>query len=204
MMSYVIFLSLTLLVNILETINYTNYVYSHVHIQPKLLIDTVKIGLFFILILIFANPRRHISIFFPKFGKFFNFIPRINLSKINIKKYDFRFAIRLPIIKLSQIGFLVLLGYSLYFLFLLFLHSVNFIDYFYKVDKSYKQENELKYFLGNMSIYEWVNEFLPESKEMIFWCDKQNITTDMIPFDPQVIWMTYEGLSRVFLTNWGI
>lgn len=82
-----------------------------------------------------------------------------------------------------------------------FMISLSFITRFYKPDKTFLKENELKYYLRQMDIYQWVNVFFPKTKNIINWCDQQKKPVELVTFDPEIIWMNYEGLSRVFLTN---
>jgi hypothetical protein len=80
-------------------------------------------------------------------------------------------------------------------------NSLVFINGFYEIDKGFKQENEAKYALRQIGIYQWIEEYFPLTKDIIFWCEKQEKPVELVSFDPQIIWNSYEGLSRVFLTN---
>jgi len=94
--------------------------------------------------------------------------------------------------------------YFMYSLLILYFTANNFLIFvpnFYKVDKAYRQENELKYAFGEMDIHAWIAEYLPKTRAVIEWCNIQEKPVNLVTFDPEMIWLNYEALSRVFLTN---
>ena len=178
----ILFLS-SILLNLIEALNYNNYVFSKIHLQPKLFNKTVLTATFLLIVNFFL---------FPKQLKIKGNITYLKLGGLNIK---------LPNITFVQTKYILLLIYFISLSGYVLISSVGFVYNFYKVDLQYRQQNEFKYFTQNMDIYGWVKEYLPETEGIINWCDQQKTPVDLVTFDPQMIWMSYEALSRVFLTN---
>lgn len=62
---------------------------------------------------------------------------------------------------------------------------------------------EINYSVGKINIYDWIDWKFPEMKSVISWCEnspdgeKQRLAR----FDPDMIWYTYGGFMRSFMTN---
>ena len=231
-------LSSYLFFNFIESKNYPNFVFSKIHLQPKLLNGPLNvafivfsINIFFIHLLFSKNKKENTFHFHKGIKKFSNrlykyifnriFYQTIDRKKItNIRKhinshfkgnkYMIGFLAGIQRLYKSILKFIngdlkfKPLLYFMYSLLILYFTANNFLIFvpnFYKVDKAYRQENELKYAFGEMDIHAWIAEYLPKTRAVIEWCNIQEKPVNLVTFDPEMIWLNYEALSRVFLTN---
>jgi len=84
--------------------------------------------------------------------------------------------------------------------------SVSFIKNSLRLlySNSYLPAHEISYANNVFSIYGWVDLAFPRVKEVIKWCDSPNADgTDktITTYDPDLIWFTYDGQMRVFMTH---
>lgn len=181
---FVVVLIISIISNLFDKFVYSNFIFSTIHIQPILFNKVLKLILFVLIVNFILNYDYK----FPK-------IKKLNLSFLN------KFEIKLPSVSIHKIKYFIVLIYTIVVSGLVIKNAFVFVDKFYTVDILYRQQNELKYFLQEMNIYEWTSEYLPNTFDVIRWCDNQASPVELVSFDPEIIWMTYEGLSRVFLTN---
>lgn len=170
----------TLLLNTVEYFTYDNFIYSKIHIQPKLLyraLALMTIALYVNLSLIIRN------------GDDNYFIQSFRLFK---KRYKLTASIMKD---------LLLVLFSVIVIVFTLTSSVKFIYKFYQPDNSFLKEYELKYFKGQITILEWIDVFFPQTSDLVKWCNSQSNPVELVTLDPQMIWMNYEGMTRVFLTN---
>jgi len=191
---YLLFLVI-LIVNTLEIINYPNYIYTHLHLQPKLLYKTGFLHFIFLYtnlwhIIKLKNYRG--SFVSRKSVQIFSVLSLIRFQLLFQKKYN---------LKASKIRKFILLSYSAVLMVFTLSSSSKYVSEFIKPDTVFLKESELKYARKEMDIYQWVEEFFPKMKEVIIWCDQQDGPVELVTFDPEIMWMNYEGLSRVYLTN---
>ncbi|MFZ2202225.1 MAG: hypothetical protein WAV56_02400, partial [Microgenomates group bacterium] len=68
---------------------------------------------------------------------------------------------------------------------------------------NYLRIYEVKYALGIMDIRDWISFKLPKMSEVIFFCEQPPENKDFVlsRLDPDLIWFTYEGQMRTFMTN---
>ena len=173
-----VLLLVTLVFNLVERINYNNFIYNKIHLQPNLLFKTVILQMFSLCV----N---------------FWFVVRAGA-------YRRLFKIRLlrgTKISASTLKNSILIIYSSVLLAFILTGSLRFVYKFYREENTFLRENEVNYALKKMDIYQWVEEYFPKTKGVVNWCDQQNKPVELVTFDPEMIWMSYEGLSRVFLTN---
>lgn len=57
------------------------------------------------------------------------------------------------------------------------------------------------YSIGKTNIYDWVNVHLKDVSGVVSWCDNVPPGTQIAQIDPDMIWYSYSGLVRVFMTN---
>ena len=172
------FLLTALTINVLERINYNNFIYSKIHLQPKLLIKTVILQIFSLCVNFWLVVRA------GGYGRFFK-IRLLRGTKVSA----------------STIKDSILIIYSAVLFVFILTGSLRFVYKFYTEENTFLRENELNYALKEMDIYQWIAEFFPKTKDIVNWCDQQSKPVELVTFDPEMIWMNYEGLSRVFLTN---
>ncbi len=62
---------------------------------------------------------------------------------------------------------------------------------------------EINYSIGNIDIYQWIDWKFPKMDNVIRWCENppDGKKKDLARFDPDLIWYTYAGFMRSFLTN---
>ncbi len=177
---FIFLLLFTLIMNGIESVTYGNFVFDKIHVQPFLLYRPLivqSVSLFMILSLVIRSAgNREGSIL----------IKRIGFVK-NVKAADFRNYI--------------LIIYSLIVMVFTMINVINFVIKFYQPDKAFPDNNDLKYALGKINVYQWVGTYFPKTQGIVKWCDQQEKHVDLITLDSEIIWMNYEGLSRVFLTN---
>jgi hypothetical protein len=185
-----------ILINVLDSlIMYPNFVFSIIHLQPKLFGNVVFVSLISLVVNTFF-------IFRVGETKLNSLINKIKNRFKSVRIYLFKwFHIIIPRFSFRQFRYFVLIIYTFSFVGYLVYSSVDFVKKFYKVDLLYRQQNELKYFSGEINIYDWIKEFLPKTSDVILWCDRQTSPIKLVTFDPEIIWMSYDALSRVFLTN---
>jgi len=169
----------TIITNFIEKVNYPNFVYTYVHLQPQLLYKPIIISGFGVLVSLSIVFRASLLKWLYRFSK-----PRINYLSLLTKTRHFVYYIFTVILVIFTLS-----------------NSATHIKSFYEIEKGFKQENEAKYALRQIDIYQWIEEYFPLTKDVIFWCEKQEKPVELVSFDPQIIWNSYEGLSRVFLTN---
>lgn len=183
--------SLILAVNILESLNYENFIFSKIHLNPKLII---KVG-FIELLSLCVNSVLIVRTEHPLSLKVVRFFKLLSPKRFILKsKTD---DINVP----SIIPGLTFIIYSIVLLAFTITGSLSSAYKFYEKDKIFLKDNELKYALRDINIYQWIEIFFPKTKDFVNWCDQQVSPVHLVSFDPQILWLNYEGLSRVFLTN---
>jgi|GEM_PF-4862128 len=166
------------LFNVVEANTYTNFIYSHFHINPELLFKPILISGFSLLIWNIYRKNRK-SALLKKNPKLIEHI----LDYLNNKNKYFEF-----IFGLAVMCFVVV-------------NIITFVSSFYKFSKGSNKNFFKEYFSLKIDINSWVKGTFPLMGELVLWCDKQNVPTKLVTFDPEIIWTSYEGMSRVYLTN---
>lgn len=175
----------TLSVNFLEGITYNNFIYSTAHLQPQLLYRVVllqAISVFVNLFLIIREGADKEKL--------------ITINKLGIIKLD-----KVKNISISNIQEAILSLFAITIVVWGTVNSFNFTIKFYEQDQAFLKSFEIDYAFGRVSINEWIDNFFPKTKSVVHWCNKQPTPVKLVTFDPLILWMDYEGLSRVFLTN---
>lgn len=175
---FILLLASGILFNLIEANTYTNFVYSHFHVQPELLFKPILISSFSILIWrIFL--KRFINDSMKKLPKFLQYLANFLTEKLKYLNFIFGIVV----------------------VFFVLFNTVVFISRFYEFDKGMNKNFFKNYFYLKIDIYTWVEGTFPITGKMVLWCDQQPAPTKIVTFDPQIIWTSYEGLSRVYLTN---
>lgn len=193
--TFFVLLLVILVVNTIEYVNYPNFIYTYIHLQPKLLIKTGLLHFIFLYMNLW-----HIIRLGSYRGSFISRRSVQIFSVLSLIKFQLQFQKKYQI-EASKIRDYILLAYSIILIVFTLINSVKFMDEFVKPDTVFLKESELKYARKEIDIYQWVEEFFPKMKEVISWCDQQDSQVELVTFDPEILWMNYEGLSRVFLTN---
>jgi hypothetical protein len=62
---------------------------------------------------------------------------------------------------------------------------------------------QINYSIGKTDIYDWIDYRFPRMKHAIKWCEDPpgGESMALARFDPDMIWYSYDGFMRVFLTN---
>lgn len=63
--------------------------------------------------------------------------------------------------------------------------------------------NQINYSIGKIDIYKWIELNFKEMNETILWCENptENKLAPLARFDPELIWYSWEGMMRSFMTN---
>lgn len=182
-----LFLGFATIMYLLDRYIYINFVFSTFHIQPRLFRAVASATILPLLLgLVFELSNK---------GDIFKNVI------LKAKAVFAKFNLKITFMTINNVKLFVLSIYTILFVGYIFYRSTVFVNKFYEVDTAYRQENELKYFSGEMDIYGWVKEYLPKTNDVILWCNKQSTPIKLVTFDPEIIWMSYDALSRVFLTN---
>jgi hypothetical protein len=91
--------------------------------------------------------------------------------------------------------------FALFLVFFAVFNSKDFINEIYQIERKAERRIEVDYATGKVNINQWIEQRFPTMKEVIFWCDRSSNIQDLVVFDPSIIWYSYEGLFRVFMTN---
>lgn len=61
----------------------------------------------------------------------------------------------------------------------------------------------IKYAFGLDSIYDWTKDSFPQMHTVVEWCDSQRLSEPIWLYrvDPDLVWFTFEGQMRVYMTN---
>jgi hypothetical protein len=159
-------LAFTVLILIFEKIHYPNYIFSLIHLQPRLLFWPGFLSGFAVFLGI-SGPN----------GRWFLISNKLFFHKIG-----------------NLIFASVLLIFAVY-------HAVDLIDLLYKTEGEPERKIEVQYATREINIFQWIETLFPKMKEVIYWCEKDSQNEDLISFDPALIWTSFQGLSRVYMTN---
>lgn len=73
---------------------------------------------------------------------------------------------------------------------------------YYSLSRYFVKDYEIKYALNQINIYDWIHVNFPDMEGTIKWCDRKDTSLiKLARFDPDLIWFTHDGLSRVFMMN---
>jgi len=92
---------------------------------------------------------------------------------------------------------------SLLMAFLILFAAINFLRtsrFTYYPDRLSPQE--ISFATGKTDIFTWTKDRLPQMSQVISWCNNPPYApVEMYRLDPDLIWFTYEGQMRIFMTN---
>jgi len=175
--AFLFFLITTAIFFLLEETHYPNYIFSTIHIQPSLFSWLCFLSGFFVFLDLGHVDKKSSLKKFLQEGEFTDGQSRLLHYKI-------------PYLLLA-----------IFILFFTIFNSLTVIAQFYQDARKPEGELAIQYALRKINIYQWIEKQFPRMRDVVFWCDEQQEKKELHTFDPSVIWGSYEGLIRVFMTN---
>lgn len=186
-------------------INFNTFYFVIKTLLPQNIILYVALALSPFLLLLYSDKKSRILLllFSLSFGiellimKYFSgfdgrYQQYLMITLILVITLFFSIKPKLLIIKMVQLVLLFVLIMSCVFFYLKNARDLNSLRYV--------NWQEINYSLGKENIYDWIKFKLPDVAEATIYCDNPSGgPLNLVIFDPDMIWFTYNGLNRVYL-----